>query len=181
MKLRFGTPSIDDQEEQRAEEELRRLTAGDASPAGPADAYWANLLVRTNQRIDDATSPKALTISWAARVAIPGVLLILSFLVGMWYFVPLEPRTTTPLKAVVLSLPDSAVDTMLVDPSRISPGFSVAELEVDPFAVQNEDLAEYLIAAGNVRTVTETLSEDQVTDVLTILGSQNIERISGGR
>jgi hypothetical protein len=181
MKLRFGTPSIDDQEEQRAEEELRRLIAGETSSAGPPDTYWANLPVRTNQRIDEATSPKALTISWAARVAVPGVLLILSFLVGMWYFVPMEPRATTPLRAVVLSLPDSEVDTILVDPSRISPGLTLAEMDVDPFAVQKEDLAEYLIAAGNVRSVTETLSDDQVTDVLTILGSQNIERTSGGR
>jgi hypothetical protein len=181
MKLRFGTPSIDEQDERRLEEEVRRLSADEPSSGGPADPYWTNLLVRTNHRIDEATSPKALTISWAARVAVPGVLAILSFLVGVRYFIPLQPKTAAPLKAVVLSLSDSAVDTILGDPSRFSPNLSLAEMDVDPFALQKEDLAEYLIVAGNVRSVTETLNDDQVTDVLTILGSQNIERNPGAR
>jgi hypothetical protein len=181
MKLRFGTPSIDDQEERRLEEEVRRLSADQPSSGGPADPYWANLLVRTNRRIDEATGPKALTISWAARVAVPGVLAILSFLVGVRYFIPPQPNAAAPLKSVVLSLPESAMDTILGDPSRISPGITLAELDVDPFAIQKEELAEYLIAAGNVRSVTETLNDDQVTDVLTILGSQNVQRIPGAR
>jgi hypothetical protein len=172
MKLRFGTPSIDDEEEGRLEEEVRRLTAEEPPSGSLPDSYWANLLVRSNQRIDDATSPRALTISWAARVAVPGVLALLSFLVGVRYFVPMKEDAGAPLKAVVLSLSDRAVDTLLADSYRVGPTLSLADLGVDPFPPEKEDLAEYLIAAGSMSFVTETLNDDQVTDVLTILGSQ---------
>lgn len=181
MKFRIGTQSIDDGEERRLEDEVARLSAGDAPREGPSGAYWANLIVRTNQRIDAATSPRALTISWAARVAIPGVLAIVSFLVGVRYFVPLRSQASVPLKAVVLSLPEGAVDTILAHPYRISPDLSLADMEIDPLPVQKEDLAEYMIASGNIRTVTEALDENQVTDVLTILGSQGGERNAGAQ
>ncbi len=179
MKLWIGTPSIDDREERRLEEEITRLSGSRAPSAPPSDTYWANLLVRTNRRIDEATSPKALTISRAARVAIPGVLAILSFLVGVRYFVPLRVQTAAPLKAVVLALPESAVDTILAHPYRVSTSLSVADLDVDPFPFQNEDLAEYLIASGSIPTVTETLNDDQVTEVLTILGSEGVNGNAG--
>ncbi len=181
MKLWIGTPSIDDREERRLEEEIIRLSGSRTPSAPPSEAYWANLLVRTNQRIDEATSPTALTISWAARVAIPGVLAILSFLVGVRYFVPMRAQTAAPLKAVVLALPESAVDTILAHPYRISSSLSLADLDVDPFPIQNEDLAEYLIASGTIRSVTETLNDDQVTEVLTILGSEGVDHNAGAR
>jgi hypothetical protein len=181
MKLRFGTPSIDDEEEGRLEEEVRRLTADQPRCGSLPDSYWANLLVRSNQRIDEATSPRALTISWAARVAFPGVLALLSFLVGVRYFVPMKEDAAAPLKAVILSLSDKAVDTLLADPYRISQNLSLADLGVDPFPLEKEDLAEYLIAAGNVSFVTESLSDDEVTDVLTILGSKGSEPNSGAK
>ncbi len=181
MKLRIGTPSIDDQEERRLEEEIERLSVGQTPSGVPAESYWANLLVRTNRRIDEATSPKALTISWAARVAVPGVVAILSFLVGVQYFIPMRTHAPASLKAVVLSLSENAVDTLLANPNRISQDFSLADLEVDPLPLHKEDLAEYLIASGNIRSVTETLNDDQVTDVLTLLGSQGVDRNPGAR
>lgn len=175
MKLWTGTPSIDERDELHLEEEIAGLIEGEAPSASPPDTYWANLPARINQRIDRATSPKALTISWAARVAIPGVLAILSFLVGVQYFVPLRTQTASPLRTVLLSLPESAVDTILAHPYRISHELSLEDLDVDPFSLQKEDLAEYLIASGSIPSFTETLSDDQVTDVLTILGSQGVD------
>lgn len=179
MKFWIGTPSIDDREERRLEEEILRLTEGEAPLAPPPAPYWANLPARINRRIDEATSPKALTISWAARVAIPGVLAILSFLVGVRYFVPMRNLSAAPLRSVVLSLPEGGVDTILAHPYRISGDLSLADLDVDPFPFQKEDLAEYLIASGSIPSVTETLDDEQVTDVLTILGSQGAGDNSG--
>jgi hypothetical protein len=181
MKLWIGTPSIDDREERRLEEEIARLTEGEAPSAGPQQPYWANLPARINRRIDDATSPRALTISWAARVAIPGVLAILSFLVAVQYFVPMRMQTAAPLRSVVLSLPENAVDSLLAHPNRISGDLSLADLDVDPFPIRKEDLAEYLIASGSIPAVTENLDDEQVTDVLTILGSQGAGANTGAR
>lgn len=172
MKFRNPIPVIDEQAEEELAHEVRRLAAGEEQIPAPVTAYWQNLIVRINQRIDDATSPKALTISWAARVAIPGVVAILSFMIGIHYFVPMHPRDNAPLKAVVLAMPDRAVDTLLADPSRAGASLSLADLEVDPFAMPKEDLAEYMIASASMGTLTETLNDEQITDLLTILGTQ---------
>ena len=66
---------------------------------------------------------------------------------------------------------DRAVDSLLSDPSRLNAGITIADFDLDPFEVPNEELAEYLIASGTVSTVTETLNDEQVTDVLTLLGT----------
>ena len=176
MKLR-NTIRPDEFDEAGQAEALRRL-AGSAPPVSTRpDAYWHNLIIRTNSRIDEATSPKALTISWALRVALPGVLAIASFMIGLRYFVPNNRGGALPLQAVVLSMPDRAVDTLLADPSRLNAGLSIADLDVDPFDLPNEDLAEYLIASGSVSMVTESLNDDQVTEVLTVLGTHREGRI----
>jgi hypothetical protein len=181
MKLWIGTQSFDDQEERRLEKEIASLAAGEIPSPGPREPYWANLPARINRRIDDATSPRALTISWAARVAVPGVLAILSFLVAVQYLVPMRTQPAAPLRAVVLSLPESAVDSILAHPYRISGDLSLADLGIDPFPIQKEDLVEYLIASGSIPSVTETLDDQQVTDVLTILGSEGAGGNTGAR
>lgn len=181
MKLRNSKPSVDEGAADDLVREIRQLSAGESHPPALPPAYWQNLIVRTNQRIDKATSPRALTISWAARVAIPGVVAILSFLVGLQYLVPMHGHEVSPLKAVVMSMGDRAVDTLLSDPSRTGASFSLAELGVDPFAMPKEELAEYLIASANVGTVTETLNDEQITDVLTILGTRTSDLSPGAR
>jgi hypothetical protein len=175
MRFRITTRPAERGDDAQLTASIRELASGDSTPVGPAGAYWGALLARTNERIDEATSPKALTISWALRVALPGVLAIASFMIGLRYFVPMETRRALPLQAVVLSLPEAEMDTMLAYPSRLNEGLSLADLEVDPFAVQKEDLQEYLIASASVASMTETLDDDQVTDVLTVLGSRTID------
>jgi hypothetical protein len=178
MKLRHTTIPRDEQEEALSRE-IRRLTLEEGAPAAPPPAYWAHLLVRTNQGIDRATSPRALTISWAARVAVPGVLAILSFLVALRYFVPVNPESAAPLKALVLSMPERSVDTLLANPRWIGASLTAEDLEVEPPDPPKEELAEYLIASGRISSVTEALSSDQVTDVLTILGSRSSDLTPG--
>jgi hypothetical protein len=174
MKLRITGRPVEFDEEAQVEA-LRQAAGSEAPVSARPEAYWQNLIIRTNSRIDEATSPKALTISWALRVALPGVLSITSFMIGLRYFVPTE-GVNPPLQAVVLAMPDGAVDTLLSDPSRLYAGLSAADFDVDPFDVPNEDLADYLISSGTVATVTESLNDEQVTDVLTVLGTRREDR-----
>jgi len=171
----------DERIEEELAAEIRRMIVADQAPPSPSPSYWPSLLVRTNQRIDEATSPKALTISWAARVAIPGVVAILTFFIGLRYFIPMQTQDAAPLKAVVMAMPDRAVDTLLSDPSWLGTSLSATDLGVDPFDMPKEQLAEYLISSASVRTVTEAFSDDQVTEVLTILGSRSSDLFPGAR
>ncbi|HMK38239.1 MAG TPA: hypothetical protein VK569_02785, partial [Bacteroidota bacterium] len=73
MKYRMEKIPLTAEAERELTSEIRQLagSTGDGKAPGPSDAYWQNLVVKINARIDDATSAKALSISWAARVAIP--------------------------------------------------------------------------------------------------------------
>ena len=88
MKRRLLESAVKDEQEQEAVEELRQaLRQADLSLEHlPSETYWSNLLVRTNERIDHATSGKAISLSWAARVALPGVITIVFFFVALRYY-----------------------------------------------------------------------------------------------
>lgn len=179
MKLRHSL--IDQSAEEELTREVRREAAdlGEREPQGPPDAYWPNLLVRTNNRLDQATSGKALTISWAARVAIPGVVAVLSFLVGLRYFAPQHESHAPTLAAVVLSMPQPSVDTLVSSISEISPAVSVGDLGLDLLNPEKEEIAKYLIDSGSVTTLEESMSDQQVTAVLTTLGSYREQSTTG--
>lgn len=173
MKFRQTTPPIEERAEEELEGNIREL-AGDAPPpdaAVPTGAYWATLLVRTNERIDEASSGKALTISWAARVAFPGVLAILSFLIGLQYYAPHKPGKEPSLQAVVLSLPGQAVDTLIVDPSQVGVTMAAAEIGIDPFEITGGEIAEYLVSEGVVNEAAALFSDDQMAEVLALLST----------
>jgi hypothetical protein len=173
MKFRQSKPPIDEGLEEDLARNLRELSReeGSAGPPPQPDAYWSNLLVRTNERIDDASSGKALTISWAARVAIPGVIAILSFLVGLHYFVPYRAGREPSLQAVVLSLPARTMDTLLLDPSRVGVTMTPADIGIDPFEPSRKEISEYLFAEGAVSENASLLSDDQMTEVLARLST----------
>jgi hypothetical protein len=181
MKLRHGTAPIDDGAEEELTHEVRRAAANlrGGEPEAPPGPYWPNLLVRTNDRLDRATSGKALTISWAARVAIPGVVAILSFLVGLRYFAPQHESHAPTLANVVLSMPQPSIDTLLTGLSEISPAVSVADLGLDPLNPEKEEIASYLINSGSVTTLEESMSDQQVTAVLAALGSYRDQSTRG--
>ena len=83
MKSKQPTPEHRDAEEREASNELRTLLRpNELLEQGPDDAYWHDLIARTNRRLDEAASGKAISISWAARVAIPGVVAIIFFFVS---------------------------------------------------------------------------------------------------
>jgi hypothetical protein len=173
MKFRQTPPPIDEGAEEELERSVHEL-AGDSAPsdnAVPSETYWANLLVRTNARIDEASSGKALTISWAARVAFPGVLAILSFLIGLQYYAPHRPGREPSLQAVVLSLPGRTVDTLIIDPSQVGVPMTPAEIGIDPFELTGVEISEYLVSEGVVNEAAALFNDDQMTEVLALLST----------
>lgn len=172
MKFRTEKPEMTNSDEQQLVDEIRLMAASELPGPEQArpDAYWQNLIVRTNKRIDDATSGVALSISWAARVAIPGVVAILSFLIGLHYYAP-EKTGESSLTAVVLSLPAATIDTLLVDPSAVSPAMNIEDVATDPFDIPREQVADYFINTGSARELMESMTDEQAHDVLAMLGS----------
>ena len=181
MKLRLGTATVDEGAEEDLAREVRRVAAdlGEHEPAGPSESYWPGLLVRTNRRLDQVTSGKALTISWAARVAIPGVVAVLSFLIGLRYYAPQHESHTPTLAKVVLSMPQAEVDTLLSGLSEISSAVSVADLGYDPLNPESEEFASYLIDSGSLAAIEESMSDQEVTAVLIALGTYREQSTKG--
>jgi hypothetical protein len=171
MRFKQEKNPAGDEAERALEAEVRASSAGGPRDAQPPDPYWQNLPVRINARIDGATSGKALSIAWAARVAIPGVVAIVSFLIGLHYYVPEPPRTIVSVESVVLSLPPTAIDSLLMDPGRADPSLTLREIGVDVFNVSREQITDYLVASGNTTAAVEELTERETSALLAALGT----------
>jgi hypothetical protein len=174
MKVRQERTEITDAEERELEDSVRRLVArsGDvAHAASRPPAYWQNLIIRINARIDREESGKMLSIHWALRVAIPGVLAILSFVVGLHYYVPQKATSEESVSAVILSLPSRTVDSLLLNPSPLAASLSIAEVGGNMFDMTQEQIADYLIHQGSVQTLVESLSDQQLGYVMMELGA----------
>jgi hypothetical protein len=169
MKFKPEKDRVTDEEARILENDVRRLDASSTDVPDQPPVYWQNLIVRTNARIDAASSGKALSISWAARVAIPGVVAIVSFLVGLHYYVPEPAGDDTTVETVVLSLPASSLDSMMSDPSRVDPALSVADVGSDLFDLSSEQITDYLIVHGAASTAVEALSDSEKTELLAVL------------
>lgn len=171
IRHKLEEPSETDEE--HALGELRQSLGKGGERAGVMpQTYWANLLVRTNARIDDATSAKALSISWAARVAIPGVVAIIFFFIGLHYYVPEVPSRSGALATFVNMLPEAAVDSVLAEPDWYSTAPSGAEVATDIFEFSNDQISDYLLAAGNTQLAVEGLSDTDVSSLLSALDAK---------
>lgn len=171
MKFRQGHRDITDAEERELLESVRALeheTAGEPAAAVP-ESYWQNLIIRTNQRVDGVASGKAISISWAARVAIPGVVAIVSFLIALHYYVPVQVHQHSDVESVVLGLPDRAVDSLLTDTSLSDETLAAVAANEDLFDVPSEQIGEYLIENGNATMVVESLPEQQADQMVDLL------------
>jgi hypothetical protein len=174
MKLRQEKIGITDAEEHELEASVRSLavqSGGDGSAGLPPPVYWQNLIVRINTRIDREESGKMLSIHWALRVAIPGVVAILSFVIGLHYYVPQRATTEESVSAVILSLPAQSVDSLLLNPSPLAVSLSIAEVGGNLFDMTQEQIADYLIHQGSVQILIESMSDQQLGDVMVELGA----------
>lgn len=170
MKLRheYSEPSGQDELDTVAElkQQLARLSD---TPNVLPRSYWANLLVRTNQRIDDASSARAISISWAARVAIPGVVAILFFFIGLHYYVPEMPKKESSVASLILTLPQDAVDSLVIHPEQFGMSLSAADLPSGFFQFSSEQITEYLAATGNHELLVEHMNDAEVSTLLAAL------------
>jgi len=152
------------------EERALKASLGDQPlPAAPAEPYWQNLMIRTNARLDRASSGRALSFSWAARVAVPGVVAITFFLIALHYYAP-EPYTAQKsIREILLSLPPQTVDSLLVDPSQVSETMTVADVSPDVFRVGSDQIVDYLLDQGEPAALVEAIPDTQADDLLGVL------------
>ncbi len=177
MRFKQSIPEYSDAEEREASNELRSLFGpAELREQGPDEAYWHDLIARTNRRLDEAASGKAISISWAARVAIPGVVAIIFFFVGLHYYIPQPPPAVSPVREILLGLSNEAQDSLRdtlwregllgEDPGRFD----------EIFTVPRDEMEEYLVTGGHAELALETFSEAQVLVFLDVLRShQKIE------
>ena len=174
MKLRLTTPKVDEAAERELEERVRRTAGRDRSGENVPEAYWQNLIVRTNRRIDDVSSGKGITISWAARVAIPGVIAILSFMIGLHYYTPELTTRRDALADVVLALPNGVADSVFQNyPLNASEAMGVVGERM--LEISDEQMRDYFIEEGGMTSVLEVLTDEQVSEGLTLLESPSTE------
>ena len=173
MKRRYEDAAPSDDDELQAVNELRqRVLELQDVPPPPARAYWSSLLVRTNQRIDDASSAKAISISWAARVAIPGMVAILFFFIGLHYYAPDLPQKESSVLSLVKSLPQDAVDSVLTQPEQVATSLTAADVPSDIFEFSGEQITEYLAARGSEQLLIENMNDTEVLSLIETLDAR---------
>jgi hypothetical protein len=174
MWRRPTKPEPSDAEEHQAENDLwELLRAKKFGESEPASAYWQSLIVETNRSIDAVSSGRALSVSWAARVAIPGAIAILFFFIGLHYYVPQREPADMSVTELMLSLPTQTQDSLA---ARIINGLgdvqSESEVYDQLFEPAGADLSEYL-SVTNREMLLETLPDDQIDDLLMLLRKKN--------
>jgi len=176
MKIRRAEPELDERAERTLEEEIRSHAGRDL--VGPDEPFWQNLLVRTNSRIDDVASGKGITISWVARVAIPGVVAIIAFFVGLHYYVPELTADRERLGDILRVMPDSARENLMDRYSIPADDLSAVAAE-EVFDVPVAQAEAYYLETAEISSLGDLLSEEEVSTVLTVLESSTTAATNG--
>lgn len=171
MRLRFDKRQPTDEEEEALERALQEAVADDPPAQGPGDAYWQNLPIRVNRAIDEATSGRALSVSWAGRVAIPGIVAILSFLIGLYYYAPDRGGAAKSFQDVAMAMPPSAVDSLYVASLTSGDTAFTSGLEADLLRVPGELARDYILENNGTSGLVEDLSDQEMREVLAVLSS----------
>ena len=163
MKFRQGKPIQTDTTESEIVEGIRRIDRETFPPrSGLPDAYWQNLLIRTNARIDEVSSPRAIGLSWLMRVAVPGVFAILSFVVALHYYVPMHAVRDNGIAQALKALPETSIDSLMVEGAGNGDTGPVPELSSAAFRVSGEQIEDYFIENGKENQIVETMDDRQV-------------------
>jgi hypothetical protein len=166
-------PTPQDQDEARDTAALKALLARESDAQTPlAPPYWGSLIARTNERIDAVTSAKALSISWAARVAIPGVLVILFFFIGLHYYAPDMGTNDATVAGLIETLPQPTVDSLMLNSDALRASLSTGDVGSDFFQFTGEQLSEYISTNASRETLVESLDDTDVTSLLVALDTR---------
>jgi len=158
-------------EEKQAVEHLKSLLSRtDRTEKEPGIGYWENLTNRMNRGIDAVSSGKGISISWAARVALPGAIAILFFFIGLHYYVPERGPAQISVSEIVSGMPVASQDSLfthLLERSELTDSnTAIYENLLDP---SEADMEQYLVSMGSSSVLLQLLSEDQVNEILSIL------------
>ncbi len=169
MRLRHDRKTVTDEEEEALERSVREME-GNIADTPPPPAFWARQLVDINRRIDDATSGVALSLSWAARVAIPGVFAILSFLIGLKYYAP-ERKAAESLRQATAALAPATVESLYVASVAMADTAVLSDMNGSLLAINNDQAEEFYLANARPSTLVEDLSDQELHEVLAALSS----------
>jgi hypothetical protein len=133
------------------------------------DRLRSAMLVETNERIDRATSARALSLSWAMRVAVPGVVAIIAFFIGLHYYGTPVRQETDALAPVLVDFSDGALDSLMEAHAMVDTTTLVEGARGGLFDISGELAADYLLATNQTGVVVEMLQDREVDDVLTVL------------
>jgi hypothetical protein len=172
MKFRRTVAELERTAEKELEDQIRAANRSGGAPEMQRD-FWNSLRVRTNERIDRATSGKAITLSWAARVAIPGVVALLSFLIGLHYYAPLPAASAVPLGSVLEQLPALTMDSLVLASVTVVDSADADLVNTTVFDAESHEIAAYLLAAGATAEVSEFLDDDDVDQILQSMTKQS--------
>lgn len=165
MRFRMSAAELERTAEEELENRIRAANTRGGMPVMSRD-FWNDLRVRTNERIDRAGSGRAITLSWAARVAIPGVVALVSFLVGLHYYAPFPGPAGTPLASVLAELPDGSVDSLVVSAAAAVDSADADLVNDTMFDAGADEIAAYLVEAGAATEVGEFLADGDVDRIL---------------
>ena len=125
-----------------------------------------------NAAIDDATSGRALSLSWAARVAIPGIVAVLSFLIGLYYYAPDRGGTVQVVPGCGAWRCRRRPWILCMWPLWPSGDTAfVGGLETDLLRLPSDLAREYYVENGSTSTLVEDLSDQEMREVLAVLSS----------
>ena len=173
MKFRPEKQTQTEATERELADEIRRIDREDTSRrAGLSDAYWQNLLIRTNARIDEVSSPRALGLSWLLRVALPGVFAVLSFVIALHYYVPTRPTRDADIVRALQALPPTAIDSMTAAGAGSGEMMNAAELSDAALAVSGDQIEDFFLETGNESQVVETMGDTQAHAFLDALAKR---------
>jgi hypothetical protein len=169
MRLRHDRKQVTDQDEEELERSVRELAGAEGEPPQPP-AFWSRQIVDINQKIDDSSSGVAISLSWAARVAIPGIVAVLAFLIGLKYYAP-ERTSAESLRQATAVLSPAAVESLYVA-SVMEPDTAVVkEINRNLLAVNSEKAEEFYVENAMERTLVEDLSDQELREVLAALST----------
>jgi len=169
MRLRHDRQNMTGEEEEILERSVRDMDRG-VGEAPPPPAFWSRQLVEVNRRIDDATSGVALSLSWAARVAIPGVVAVLAFLIGLKYYAP-ERSAAESLRQATAALAPATVESLYVASVAANDTATMGDIDKNLRAFNHATAEEYYVENAPTTTLVEDLSDQELHEVLAALSS----------
>jgi hypothetical protein len=173
MKFLTPKPGISDEEERRATDALTSALHERGYQGHPRlpDSLRNGMLVRTNERIDRLSSGRALSLSWAARVAVPGVVAIIAFFTALHYYGTPQPPRGNEVTPLLTGLADSQMDSLFEVAGLADSAAIVAAAGAGLFDVSSDGAADYLLEHDRSALVLESLSDAELDRVLAVLST----------